>query len=121
MGRLIPPKHSHGHNFDHSWMQNRGQSWLEGGGKAQGYTSGRTDGIAREKSAEVNNIENVTEILAVDLKPGLEVVRLIHVGTRRGIDLKRWIDASASKINTIDYLLAVFGERLLFGAFEFEG
>jgi hypothetical protein len=51
----------------------------------------------------------------------IHVVGLVQVGARRRVDLKSGIDAPARKVNSIDHLLAVFGEGLLFRTLEIEG
>src|SRR5208337_3306344 len=91
------------------------------GGEAQGNATRRPDSIAREQAAEVDDVQNVGEVLAVDLKLHIHVIRLVDVRARRRIHLKRRIDAPAGKVDSTDHLLAVFGERPLWGSVDLEG
>ena len=80
----------------------------------------RSNSVAGEKTSEIDDVKNVGKILSVDLKLHLQVVRFIDIRARRGIDLKSGIDTPPGKVDAIDHLLTVFGERLLLGTLELE-
>jgi serine/threonine protein kinase len=61
----------------------------------------RADGIAGEKSSEVDHLQHIGKVLSVDLKPHIHTVRAINIGTRRGGHLKRRIDTSRREIDAI--------------------
>lgn len=53
------------------WQQ---PAWLKISSEAHGDAPGRADGIAGEKAAEVDHIDNIIEVLPVDLKNHLHAV-----------------------------------------------
>jgi hypothetical protein len=59
-----------------------GNCKLEVGSQAQGDTAGRADGIAREESAEIDDVKNVVKVLSVDLEAHCQVVGFINLRTR---------------------------------------
>ena len=98
-----------------------GNCKLEVGSQAQGDTSRRADGVAREEPAEIDYVEDVGEVLSIDLKAHRHVVGFINLGGRRGIDLEGGIDAAAGKVDAIENRLPIFRENLRWIAVEFEG
>ena len=85
---------------------------LVAGCEAQSKASRRPDGVAGKQTSEVDYIQHVGEILAVNLQSHLQAFRLVNIRARRSIDLEGRVDAAASEIDAIHDLLAIFGERL---------
>src|SRR5580698_28050 len=67
----------------------------------------RPNCIAGEKSAEVDYVENVIQILPVDRKAHVHAIRFIKVRARRSIHLKRRINPLPRKIDPVNDLLPV--------------
>ena len=82
-------------------------SVLKTGREAHSNTSRRPDGVAGEETAEVDDIQDVSQILAVDLKLHLQTLRLVDIHARGSIDLKRRIDAAAFKVDSSEDLRAI--------------
>ena len=80
---------------------------LEAGGEAEGHTPRRSDGIAGKKTAKIDDVENVGEVLSIDLKPRSHMVRFVNFRAGRGIDLERRENASAGKVDAIHDGLSV--------------
>jgi hypothetical protein len=95
-------------------------SVLKTGGEAHSNTPRRPDGVAREETSEVDHIEDVRQILAVDLKLHLKTLRLVDIHAGGCIDLERRIDAPAVKVDSSEDLRAIEGKRFGWVAAELE-
>ena len=74
-----------------------------------------------EKSPEVDHPQNIGEVLSVDLKHHAQVIRLVDIRARGGVDLKRGVDAAAIEVDAVHDLLAVLGERIVNRTLEVKG
>src|ERR1700722_5123495 len=63
--------------------------------------------LPEKETPEIDHVENVVKVLAVDLKPHVHPVRFVDIGARGGIDLESRINSSASEVNAVHDGLSV--------------
>src|SRR5580704_451057 len=94
---------------------------LEVGVKPQAKAARRTNGVAGEKAAEVDHVQNIVKVLSVGLNIHLHAIRLVNLRPGRGVDLERWINAASSEVDPIQHLLSVLRQHRCRVAYEFKG
>jgi hypothetical protein len=80
---------------------------LEISRQAEGETARRSDGIAGEQAAKIDDVQDVVQILAVGLEAHLHAVGFVQVGAGRSVGLECGVDAAAGEVDAIEDLLAV--------------
>src|ERR1700727_779140 len=94
-----------------SSLENAVAPHLERGCKAHHGAASRTDGIAGEEAAEIDEVEGVGEVLPIDLELHGHALGLVDIDPRRRTEQQGGVDAPAGEINTVDHLLAVLLQR----------
>lgn len=94
---------------------------LKSGREAYGKAPRGADGVAREETAEVDDVKHIVQVLPVNLKAHLQAFGPVNIRPSRGIYLESWVDAAPVEVNAIEDLLPVFGEDRGRIAIELEG
>src|ERR1700735_77414 len=85
----------------------RNLSALEAGREAKRVTPRGSDGVAGEKTAEVDEVQHIIEVLPIGLNPHVQTLGLVNIRARRRIHLKGRKDTAAVEVDAIHHLLAI--------------
>lgn len=101
----------------------RRKGWpvLEGCDEANEETAWRSDGVAGEETAEIENVERIAEVFAVGLDSRCEAVGVVERCGGRSIQQQRRKNAAAIEIQATEHLRSVLREDGGGVAVEFKG
>ena len=81
---------------------------LEVGRKTKRVTPRGSDGVAGEKTAEIEDVQHIVEVLPIGLNPYVQTLGLVNIRPRRRIHLKCRKDAATVEVDAVHHLLAVY-------------